>query len=226
MSRVEQAPAKRGSQKWIQQGVNSKPCILDELILPRVSGARTITWSSPLADHQYAEYRDTEFLERIGADHLTSSLEKFWPNRGPQWDALATCDEGSVLLVEAKAHVGELCTTPAQAGADSLEKIQKALNEAISFVGAEPRASWSSVFYQLANRIAHLYFLRTHGIKAWLVLVNFVGDTEMRGPFSAAEWEAAYQVVWHVLGIPKRHKLSAYVVDVFPDVRAWNGSGC
>jgi hypothetical protein len=180
-------------------------------------------------DHWHGgEYRDAEFLEQIGADQLASGLEEFWPNGGPQWDALATCDDGSVLLIEAKAHIGELCTTPSKAGAESLEKIQKALNEAISFVGAEPRALWSSVFYQLANRIAHLYFLRTHGIKAWLVLVNFVGDTEMKGPFGESEWEAAYQVVWHVLGTPKRHKLSAYIVEVFPDVRAWNssGSGC
>jgi hypothetical protein len=228
MSRVEQPSGQRGSLKWIQQGVNLNSAALSALILPKLAGAKTINWRSPLAGYQYSEYRDGEFLVQIGADQLVSELERFWPSRGPQWDALAQCDDGSVLLVEAKAHIGELCTTPSQAGVESLEKIEAALDETASFIGAKPRAPWSSVFYQLANRIAHLHFLRKHGIKAWLVLVSFVGDTEMKGPFGQAEWEAAYQVVWHVLGIPKRHKLSAYIVEVFPDVRTWNssGSGC
>jgi hypothetical protein len=196
MSRVEQPSGQRGSLKWIQQGVNLNSAILSDLIRPKLAGANTINWRSPLASDQHAEYRDAEFLMQIGADQLVSELERFWPSRGPQWDALARCDDGSVLLVESKAHIGELCTTPSQAGAESLEKIQAALDEAASFIGAKPRAPWSSVFYQLANRIAHLYFLRKHGIKAWLVLVNFIGDSEMSGPTSEAEWRAAYQIVW------------------------------
>ncbi len=220
MSRVEQPSGQRGSLKWIQQGVNLNSAILSDLIVPKLAGVKTIDWRSPLASDQHAEYRDAEFLKQIGADQLVSELERFWPSRGPQWDALARCDDGSVLLVEAKAHIGELCTTPSQAGAESLEKIQAALDEAASFISAKPRAPWSSVFYQLANRIAHLYFLRKHGIKAWLVLVNFIGDGEMSGPSSEAEWEAAYKIVWHVLGIPNRHQLSAHIVEVFPDIRA------
>jgi hypothetical protein len=100
----------------------------------------------------------------------------------------------------------------------SIEKIKAALDKAASYLGAERRAPWSSVFYQLANRIAHLYFLRNNGAKAWLVLVNC--DTEMNGPSSEAEWRAAYQVVWHVLGLPKHHKLSPYILDIFPEVRS------
>jgi hypothetical protein len=224
MIRVEQPPGERGSLKWIQQAVNLNPAILNELILPRLVGARTIRWRSPLEDDRYAEYRDSGFLERIGANQLAPELEKFWPSRGPQWDALAQCDDGTILLAEAKAHIGELCSPPSQARAVSRKKIQAALDKAASFIGAEPRAPWSDVFYQLANRIAHLYFLRKHGIKAWLVLINFIGDSEMKGPSSEAEWRAAYQIVWHVLGIPKRHKLSPYIVEIFPDVaaKAWH----
>jgi hypothetical protein len=65
--------------------------------------------------------------------------------------------------------------------------IEKALNEITSYVRAKPRAPWSGTFYQLANRLAHLYFLRKHGFKAWLVLVNFVGDDDMSGPKSEQE---------------------------------------
>jgi hypothetical protein len=217
MSREEQLLASSGSQRWIQEGVNH-PSLLNELILPKLVGVETICWRSPLASDQYAEYRDGEFLETIGVGQLGSALKEFWPSRGPRWDALAQCDDGSVLLVEAKAHIGELCTSPSKAGAVSLDKIKAALDETASYLGAERRAPWSSVFYQLANRIAHLHFLRNHAVKAWLVLINFTGDTEMNGPSSEAEWRAAYQVVWHVLGLPKHHKLSPYILDIFPEV--------
>ena len=83
-------------------------------------------------------------------------------------------------------------------------------------LGAQPRAPWIDVFYQLANRVAHLYFLRENGEKAWLVLANFVGDREMHGPDSPTEWEAAYEVVWHVLGLRKNHPLSRYIIHVYP----------
>jgi hypothetical protein len=50
------------------------------------------------------------------------------------------------------------------------------------------------------------------------VLANFVGDEDVRGPSSAAQWEAAYRVVWHVLGVPRQHKLSRYVIEIYPHV--------
>ena len=90
---------------------------------------------------------------------------------------------------------------------------------------AKPLAPWTDAFYQLANRLAHLYFLRKHKRKAWLVLVNFVGDGEMQGPASAAEWRAAYKVAWHVLGIPDQNPLQRYIVHIYPDVADMSGLG-
>jgi hypothetical protein len=209
--RIEQPAGERGSLKWIQQAVNFNREKLNELILPKLGGATSVCWRSPLVEDQYAEYRDATFLDRVCAQQLTPELESFWRHRGPQWDALACTDRGDILLVEAKAHVDELCTPRSKASAESRDKIQRALDETALFAGAEPRAPWFSVFYQLANLIAHLYFLRKHGRSAWLVLINFIGDSEMEGPSSEGEWRAAYAVVWHVLGIPKRHALAPYI---------------
>jgi hypothetical protein len=74
------------------------------------------------------------------------------------------------------------------------------------------------MFYQLANRVAHLYFLRTRGVQVWLLLVNFTGDEVMGGPASQAEWEAACRVVWHVLGVSPRHALAKYIIHAYPNV--------
>jgi hypothetical protein len=224
MTQVPQPVGARGSLKWIQRAVNqTPPRDLDGLILPRLAGAVGLTWVSPLRSDDYAEYRDAYFLEQVGVGHLSPALSAFWPGRGPQWDALARSDAQDILLVEAKAHVDELCSSPTDASEESRKKIEAALADTAAYLGAKPRAPWSQLFYQLANRLAHLHFLRKNECKAWLVLVNFVGDDKMKGPASAAEWEVAYQVAWHVLGVGKRHPLSKYIIHIYPDVAAFPG---
>lgn len=75
---------------------------------------------------------------------------------------------------------------------------------------------WLSSHYQYANRLAHLWWLRGLGIDAHLLLVGFLGDTEVRGPRDRAEWLAAYRVADRALGLPDRHALSPFVHHVFP----------
>lgn len=219
MARVKQKLGLRGSLKWVQIVVNQHPDILDEALK---IGSR-ITWLSPKADDGFAEYSDAEFLEIIGCNHLSSELLKFWPKRGPQWDALARTDKGEVLIVEAKAHIPELFSPPSTAGAESRTKIDVALRRTSEFLHATSSSSWGVHFYQLCNRLAHLMFLREHGMDAKLVLLNFIGDSDMNGPETAAEWEAAYSVAYHVLGLPKQHKLSRHVLHCYVDVRSMQG---
>lgn len=185
------------------------------------TGASRIEWSSPVVDDEFAEYRDASFLQRLGLARLAPALGEFWPARGPQWDALGRTDRGDVLLVEAKAHVGEICSPPSQASAASREKIALRLEETAAALGVRAgHAPWIEHFYQLGNRLAHLHFLRTAGEPAWLVLANFIGDDDMNGPSDPAEWRSAYQVVWHVMGLRTRHRLSPFVIETFPDARS------
>jgi hypothetical protein len=51
-------------------------------------------------------------------------------------------------------------------------------------------------------------------------MVNFLNAHEMRGPATAAEWDAAYHVALHTLGLRPKHPLAKFVIDVFPDVGA------
>jgi hypothetical protein len=218
VSRVEQPPGTRGSLKWIQRAVNERPEVLDRSILPRFGAAQRLEWLSPLAADGYAEYRDGEFLDRIGAGALRAELAQFWPQRGPQWDALARSDCGDVLLIEAKAHIREFCTPGTSAGEASRQRIEAALATAAAALNVVERAIWSTTFYQLANRLAHLWFLRERGVPAWLVLVNFIGDRDVGGPASADAWETAYTVAAYALGLPERHPLSRYILHCHPDV--------
>jgi hypothetical protein len=198
--------------------VNEKPKLLDSALLPKLDKARSVTWLSPLKFESYAEYRDGDFLERIGHPELIDALKTFWPTRGPQWDALARTDDGQVLLVEAKAHIPEMCSPPTQASPISREKIELALNSAVLAAHAKPRAPWTNLFYQLGNRLAHLHFLRSNGVPAWLVLINFIGDTDMDGPSTEVEWEAAYKIAYHVMGVTPQTGLMKHVIHISPDV--------
>jgi hypothetical protein len=218
MGRVPQPPGGKGSLKWLQMAVNRHPALLDGAILGHLHPATSIEWLSPVASDDFAEYRDDAFLERIRHGQLTSALAEFWPARGPQWDALGRTATGDVILVEAKAHIGELCSAPTQASGRSRERIRSALAETARACNAAPRTAWTELFYQLANRIAHLYFLRREGLPAWLVLVNFLGDTSMGGPVSEREWMAAYKVAYHAMGLGARNPLSRYIIHTYPNV--------
>lgn len=223
MTRVAQTPGKRGSLRWIQQAVNERWEALDNPILAKLPGAALIEWRSPLEHDDFAEYRDGEFLDKVGLPQLRPALGEFWPERGPQWDALGVSDRGDVLLVEAKAHVAEMCSPGTAAGPESRERINRALVGCADRLGARvSRAAWTDHFYQLANRIAHLHFLREHGVPAYLVLVNFLNDADMKGPTTPEAWGAAYEVAFHVMGLPKRHPMARYMFEVFPDVSAKN----
>jgi hypothetical protein len=187
----------------MQRLVESPTTVLDEQLrdVGALQATDRLEWLSPLRSDDWAEYRDAAFLKTVGLERLTPSLAAFWPGRGPQWDALAVAPDGSVFLFEAKAHLLEMTST-CQARADSSRRlINKAFSMAKVALGVPETADWLSGFYQYANRLAHLYFLRKHGVQASLVLVYFTGDQEVDGPLGPAEWKRYLKEVHRHLGL-------------------------
>ena len=129
MSRIPQHQAEKGSQKWIQKLVNEKPNLLTSSIRTQLDLPDTerITWLSPAAHDEYAEYRDQAFLDLLGIKLTKVSLSDFWPSRGPVWDGLGRSDSGKVFLVEAKSHISEVLSPKTGAGVKSLRQIEKSL---------------------------------------------------------------------------------------------------
>src|ERR1035438_4599520 len=124
----------------------------------------------------YSEYRDVEFLERVGLCHVSAQLRQFWPRGGPCWDALATTENGCILG-EAKSHVLEIYGNGCGACAASRLKIQTALSATKAWLRAPETIDWTGRLYQSANRYAYLYFLREIAcVPAFLVNVYFIGD--------------------------------------------------
>jgi len=213
VGRFPQPQGAKGSLRWIQHLVNQHPGVLIDAI-----GLGPVEWRSPRADDGYAEYRDRAFLERLGITLVRRRLEDFWPTGGPQWDALGRAASGEAILVEAKAHVLELLSSPTQARDASAETIRGSLSEAASALGAAPGTDWSQRFYQYANRLVHAWFLaQANEVPVRLAFVYFIGDAEMDGPSNRREWEAALMVLHEALGL--RGRMPRYVAEIFIDVR-------
>jgi hypothetical protein len=218
--RVVQPEGIRGSLKWIQRLVGSRPELCDAQLCAQdaLLGEGSLEWLSPRRDDDWAEYRDAAFLRRIAHPELTVALSDFWPRGGPQWDGLARDSSGAIYLFEAKAHAGEMAST-CQAASKSRARIDAALREAKAAFGAVRGADWLTGYYQYANRLAHLYFLRQAGVKAWLVFLYFTNDAEMQGPTSEAAWHAHLEEVHRQLGFPKETRIPG-VINIFVDSRA------
>jgi hypothetical protein len=150
---------------------------------------------------------------------LKTQLKEFWPSGGPQWDALGKADDGSVFLVEAKSHIAEVISHLAAKSMASIEKIHESLARTKQYLKVGADNDWTSPFYQYANRIAHLYFLREmNDVPAYLIFVYFLNDGAMGGPKVREEWRGALRLVKAYLGI-ERNKLQKYMTDIFVDVR-------
>lgn len=220
MSHLEQGEKVRGSQRWLQALVNEHSELVDRILTSelRLQPSERVEWLSPLKSDDYAEYRDSAFLKRLGITLEKVPLASFWPRFGPQWDGLAKTDRGDIILVEAKAHIPEMVSNPTGAGSGSLDKIRASLEETKRFLRSSSEVDWATCFYQYTNRLAHLYLLRElNAIPAYLLCVYFVNDEEMGGPTTQSEWQGAIDLLETLLGVSE-HKLAPYVIRAFVDV--------
>jgi hypothetical protein len=206
----ENGAAYAGSQLQTQLYVNERTAQLDDAIVaafPDLASA-SLEWRSPLAADSYREYWDAAFLRCLGLDDHVDALARFWPSGGPHWDALALVrlpddDAPGVLLVEGKSYPNEMLKgsgTTAADGSASRTLIEKSLAWTQGCVGIPMNtAAWTGTLYQNANRLAHAHWLRSRGVRAWLVHLLFTGDPH--GPTTDEEWEKAVAKADEGLGL-------------------------
>jgi hypothetical protein len=213
--------ARAGSQRWLQVAV--KRCaqridapIRDALGIPH----RPLAWRSPLEEAGFREYRDMAALRQLGIVRLpVEPLSAFWPRRGPVRDALAIAGTGQPLLVEAKANIPEAASPKTKASCASLKLIQGSLRRGQCAIAPKSEHDWSGVFYQYANRLAHLYLLReVNSLPAELVFVYFINAIDVDGPTTGSEWDAVTALTHAALGLG-RHPMLQHVHHVVVDVK-------
>ena len=201
--------------------MNQRPDAVDPLLLRAVGAppVSSVQWLSPLQADGYAEYSDADFLRRLGCPKLKHPLEGFWPKGGPEWDGLAKTSDGSLLLVEAKAHIPEAVSSPTGATEPAASIIRKSLDDTKAFLGSTAPCDWATAFYQYTNRLAHLYFLRElNRQQAFLVFIYFTHAPDVPDAPSEEEWRGALRLLHSYIGVG-HNRLSPFVVDLFLDAR-------
>jgi len=213
-----------GSLKNLQVAINEKKNFLDDKLSKIIGKRMNISWNSPLKADDYAEYRDEDFLRLLGlTNKIKKPLNSFWPNNGPQWDALGINQDGEIILVEAKANIPEMVSPGTGAkNIKSINKIKSSLDDIKKYLNISNSIDWTGTFYQYTNRIAHLYYLRVlNNIEANLLFIYFINDLTVSGPKTKDEWIGAIKMMECYLGLNKQHKLKKYIYDVFIDVSEW-----
>jgi hypothetical protein len=165
------------------------------------------------------ESRGLEFLDPVEHRAVRAEWRRFWPTSGrqPTWDAIGSAD-GRWLLVEAKANHPEFTSPPTGAGPESKKQIERALNQVKKELHVHRYCPWVGTYYQYANRLAVLWFLRQRDVDAHLAFIYFTGDVFPDGtpcPSSEREWKRLIEARRLTLGLPRRHALSPFEHHVF-----------
>ena len=80
----------------------------------------------------------------------------------------------------------------------------------------------NTMVFDMKNAITSGNMNELNGFDARLLNVYFVGDEDVDGPKTVAEWKSALTVVKRVLGLPNNHRLARYAADVLVDVANLN----
>lgn len=209
-----------GSQNDIQLLANEYPELLDSQLSTLIHESIKLNWCSPLKDDEYAEYVDQDFIDKLGiSDKIKIPLKQFWPNKGPNWDGLAKY-KNKIFIIEAKAHISEQQIESTDSKDKSLSLIENSLQKTKNFLEVKSNVSWcKNNYYQYANRLAHLYFLRElNNIDAHLLFIYFLNDkTILEKKETIEDWEKAIDEVYKSLKIDRKNKLSNYIHHIYID---------
>jgi hypothetical protein len=170
-------------------------------------------------------------IKAIADPIVTSCWRQYWPASGspPNWDAVARLNKDEQqewMLVEAKAHVGEMNSRCGATSIKSKQMIRAALEATAKEVtnSGVPTEAWDKEFYQYANRLAVLNFLMLNACSSItptrLIFIYFCGErvSKMKGcncPRSQTDWQPHIDAMYKKLDINPNAPLMQKVHHIF-----------
>jgi len=222
-----------GSQYHLRRWVNGNQSSLNAHIenayrtlnLPPIDSIR---WVSPIESDGFRELAGMEYFSETGRYDFVNAWNGFWPQSGrPQmWDGwvVVRFKDGTeeILIVEAKANSPEFETPGTGSKGSSRTKILRSLDETKAFLNVPTDAVWYETYYQFCNRLAALYFLNEQvEVPSRLLMIYFICDQFPDGrdcPQSQDAWGSLISKMHQAIKLPRDHRYSARVIDVFPNV--------
>lgn len=169
------------------------------------------------------EYVGIDFLEN-SADYksLKDSWRNYWPssNNAQNWDAICKIDN-EWILIEAKAHKDEM-NSNSKASEKSRIFISERFDRIKAKYGITSQNDWNKNYYQKANRILFLEYLKDNNIRAKLLFVYFVNGYrkggEQLGVTSIAQWTDLIKKQDEYLGISNNKLIKDNIVDLIVNI--------
>lgn len=202
-----------GSEDHLRRYMTERRADLDRAVLGAMNNPlASCEWLAfPTRSDGSGNDRELEGMEFLSQAKSVEAWKQFWPTTGSSqnWDAVGRLVDGSKtewLLVEAKARAREL-NSACKAVGKGRAIIEKALLETRLHMKITADRSWTDSFYQIANRLASLYFLNQIAKEpARLVFVYFTGDRYPDGsvgPKDQLAWEAIIAEAHEALALPR-----------------------
>ncbi|MBZ9746812.1 hypothetical protein LB516_16305 [Mesorhizobium sp. CO1-1-7] len=194
------------------------------------TGSDDVEWlPGPPDPHNPGKLREWKGLNFLSHDvPLQSAWRKIWPSTGnpPNWDGVGRVRIGGQwqwLLVEAKAHEGEVASSCSASSEHSRAQIAVTLAATKQALGVSPERDWLKGYYQYCNRLAVLNFLHEQNVPAHLLFIYFIGDKSGSGrncPQTKTDWHDTLERQRKHVGIPNNHPLQEGVHTPFLPVQA------
>jgi hypothetical protein len=201
---------------------------LDKQILDLLNESNTsIDWLdfnfNANADIPDKEFIGIEFLQnRKDYTKLKQSWKGFWPspNNAQNWDAICRI-QNKWILIEAKANEQEISST-CSASPKSQKFISNQFDTIKKNYNISKNADWIRGYYQKANRILFLEYLRHNGIEANLLFIYFINgfmkDGIQLGVNSTNDWNLIINRQDKHLGIDNCGALKKDLFNLIIDV--------
>lgn len=176
-----------------------------------------------------AELEGLEFLKCKSHKPVLDGWKEFWPQTGRQmnWDAVGWLSpkDGApeLVLVEAKAEAREM-KSPCGARGKSRDQISETFARVQRALNVLPGSDWMKPYYQMANRIAVLWFLnKRRGVKVPTHLLNiyFYGEhdemlnSKRKTPHAKKDWSKPIEAQHKSIGLPAGHDLKDRMHELY-----------
>ena len=203
---------------------------LNEILSKQLGISNNIYW----LDFNYSQDNKSKDRELIGFQFLKSSVindlkvSEFWPDKGPNWDAVAV-DGTTYLLIEAKAHIKELShKNMTGAKNKSYDLIRRSIHSLQKKYKIPIDDLWLTDYYQLANRLAFCDFLNEKGVSSRLVYICFLNGYEYsysghkiinKSVKNKVEWQKALNEMiekMNIKGTPLEDLIEPVYIDCKP----------
>ena len=206
--------------------------LLNMIIKEQIPEINTIEWMDYPFDNKNisldSEYKGINFLDEDIQFKLKKDWSEYWTGNTQNWDGIFYSNS-KIYLVEAKAHHGEIESKFESNDEKNIRKIKNAMYSTQKAMGVQKSETWIEKYYQLANRLVFINFLRSHGIKSQLVYIYFINgyrkrvingstitEVENKNICSKADWEKIINEQYMDLGI-NNISIDRYLYKVFID---------